>query len=215
MKCCVLKTIILGDCGVGKTTMLYKYYTGKFNSDNHITVGVNFVSKYVENIACDFAESIKLQIWDTAGQERFRSVIRSYYNNVCGCIIVYDITNRNTFNNSLYWMNEVRKNNKSVVIILVGTKTDLEGKREVEFEEGVSLSTNYNIPFFEISSKQCVDNVFHSMVETIINKLNNEDKTQDIKGVVQFDNIEVDNEKRFVPSIKRTSFVLSKPLCCS
>ena len=162
MKCFVLKTIILGDCGVGKTTMLYKYYNGNFNSDNQSTVGVNFVSKYVKNLNCEFSDSIKIQIWDTAGQERFRSIIRSYYRNICGCIIAYDITNKNTFNNSLYWMDEVRKNNKDVVLILVGTKNDLEDKREIDYEDGVKLSNHYNIPFFEISSKtkkiaECTD----------------------------------------------------------
>jgi len=110
MKCFVFKTIILGDCGVGKTTMLYKYYTGNFNYNNQSTVGVNFVSKYVKNIQCNVADLIKLQIWDTAGQERFRSIIRSYYHNVCGCIIAYDITKKNTFDNLSYWMDEVRKN---------------------------------------------------------------------------------------------------------
>ena len=83
MKCYVLKTIILGDCGVGKTTMLYRYYNGTFNTENNSTVGVNFVSKYVKTLGNEFADIVKLQIWDTAGQERFRSIIRSYYRNVC------------------------------------------------------------------------------------------------------------------------------------
>lgn len=217
MKCFVLKSIILGDCGVGKTTMLYKYYTGNFNHDNQSTVGVNFVSKYVKNIKCDVADLIKLQIWDTAGQERFRSIIRSYYHNVCGCIIAYDITNKNTFDNSSYWMDEVKKNNEDVVFILVGTKNDLDDKREVSYEEGVKLSNYYNIPFFEISSTECVDHVFHQMVEMVIQKISENNDSSDIRhsrGVV-----EIDDNINIIPQgttrLNAVKTVFSKLLCCN
>lgn len=183
MKCYTLKTIILGDSGVGKTTLLYKYCSGKFNVRNQSTVGVNFVSKYVKNNYNNFKDSIKLQIWDTAGQERFRSIIRSYYHNVCGCFIVYDTTNRNTFDSSLYWINEVRKTNDDAVLILVGTKIDLEDKRQVTYEEGYNISKNHNLPFFEISSKKCVDIIFNKMIEFIIEKIIENNEINDMKGV--------------------------------
>ena len=217
MKCFVLKTIILGDCGVGKTTMLYKYYNGNFNSDNQSTVGVNFVSKYVKNLNCGFSDSIKMQIWDTAGQERFRSIIRSYYRNICGCIIAYDITNKNTFNNSLYWMDEVRKNNEDVVLILVGTKNDLEDKREIDYEDGVKLSNHYNIPFFEISSKECVDSVFDKMVEIVINKIEQNAVNQEIsqfRGVLLID--DNNNGTDYGPTfLRRATLFTSNTLCCN
>lgn len=217
MKCFVLKTIILGDCGVGKTTMLYKYYNGNFNSDNQSTVGVNFVSKYVKKLNCEFSDSIKMQIWDTAGQERFRSIIRSYYRNICGCIIAYDITNKNTFNNSLYWMDEVRKNNEDVVLILVGTKNDLEDKREIDYEDGVKLSNHYNIPFFEISSKECVDSVFDKMVEMVINKIEKNTENQEIsqfRGVLLID--DNNNGTDYGPTfLRRATSFTSNTLCCN
>ena len=217
MKCFVLKTIILGDCGVGKTTLLYKYYTGNFNRDNQSTVGVNFVSKYIKNIQLDVADLIKLQIWDTAGQERFRSIIRSYYHNVCGCIIAYDITNKNTFNNSSYWMDEVKKNNEDVVLILVGTKNDLDDKREVSYEEGVKLSNYYNIPFFEISSTECVDHVFHQMVEMVIQKISKNFDSSDIRhsrGVVEIDD-NINNNPQGTTRLNAVKTVFSKLLCCN
>ena len=217
MKCFVLKTIILGDCGVGKTTMLYKYYNGIFNSDNQSTVGVNFVSKYVKDVKCEFAELIKLQIWDTAGQERFRSIIRSYYHNVCGCIIAYDITNKNTFDSSLYWMDEVRKNNEDVVFILVGTKNDLEEKREVSYDAGVKLSNYYNVPFVEISSKECVDVVFYKMVDAILHKIDKSNDNQEMRhyrGVVEIeDNVNITGHGETI--LSRTKLVASKMLCCN
>ena len=224
MKCYVLKTIILGDCGVGKTTMLYRYYNGTFNTENNSTVGVNFVSKYVKTLGNEFADIVKLQIWDTAGQERFRSIIRSYYHNVCGCIVAYDITNRNSFDNSNYWMNEVRKNNPNVSIILVGTKRDLEHERQVDYEEGVKLSNYFQVPFFEITSKQCVNNVFDKLVELIavhIKITDNEDDETDnenaiMKGVVTFDNFEFAyQEQRRVGYLNRISSASSQLLCCN
>lgn len=217
MKCFVLKSIILGDCGVGKTTMLYKYYTGNFNYDNQSTVGVNFVSKYVKNIQHDVADLIKLQIWDTAGQERFRSIIRSYYHNVCGCIIAYDITKKNTFDNSSYWVDEVRKNNKDAVLILVGTKNDLEEKREVSYEEGVKLSNYYDIPFFEISSKECVDHVFHQMVEMVIHKISKIGDNPEMmqpRGVAEIDDNNISNVYGKT-TLSRVTSVATHILCCN
>lgn len=190
MKCYTLKTIILGDCGVGKTSLLYKYYNGNFNHETESTVGVNFVSKYIENNHYD--DVIKLQIWDTAGQERFRSIIRSYYNNVCGCIIVYDITNRNSFENCAYWIEEVCRNNSEVKLILIGTKKDLEQNRTVDYEEGIKLSNYHNIPFFEVSAKDCVCDMFEHLVKRIMTKVSDNNTNIDsMKGVVYYDNFEM------------------------
>lgn len=213
MKCYTLKTIILGDSGVGKTTMLYKYYTGVFNNERDSTVGVNFVSKYLEETTYD--DFIKLQIWDTAGQERFRSIIRSYYHSVCGCIITYDITNKASFDNCIFWIEEVRKYNKNVKIVLVGTKTDLEEKRKIKYDEGLKLSNYYKMPFFEISSKDCVDEVFEKVVELVMEHLKEDEINEvqsDIKGVVELDNFDMYKYK-YDNSINKS--FSSYILCCN
>ena len=182
MKCYGLKTIILGDSGVGKTTLLYKFFTGVFGHENQSsTVGVNFISKYVKY--SDFENSVKLQIWDTAGQERFRSIIRSYYHNICGCVIVYDVTNRTSFENSVYWLNEVRRNNPNVKIVLVGTKIDLFDKREIDYIEGEKISKRYDMFFFEISSKGCVDHVFEKLVKIILEDFVSEENIESKRGI--------------------------------
>lgn len=189
--------IILGDCGVGKTTMLYKYYNGNFNHENQSTVGVSFVSKYINSDK--YNDNIKLQIWDTAGQERFRSIIKTYYRNVCACIIVYDITNKTSFQNSMYWINEIRQNNDNVKLIIVGNKIDLKDKRAVSFEDGLKLSNYYNAPFFEISSKGYVDSIFEKIVDVVMEEINSDienkmepfDEKPIMKGIVMHDNIEI------------------------
>lgn len=213
MKCYTLKTIILGDSGVGKTTMLYKYYTGEFNDERDSTVGVNFVSKFIEETR--YEDFIKLQIWDTAGQERFRSIIRSYYHSVCGCIIAYDITNKTTFDNCIFWIEEVRKYNNNVKIVIVGTKTDLEEKREIEYDEGLKLSNYYKIPFFEISSKDCVDDVFEKIAEIVMEKLKENEINEirsDIKGVNVIDNFD---PYKYRSETRINKYFSSYPLCCN
>lgn len=210
MKCYTLKTIILGDSGVGKTTMLYKYYTGEFNDERDSTVGVNFVSKFIEETR--YEDFIKLQIWDTAGQERFRSIIRSYYHSVCGCIIAYDITNKTTFDNCIFWIEEVRKYNNNVKIVIVGTKTDLEEKREIEYDEGLKLSNYYKIPFFEISSKDCVDDVFEKIAEIVMENLKENEIRSDIKGVNVIDNFD---PYKYRSETRINKYFSSYPLCCN
>jgi len=202
MKTYNLKTIILGDCGVGKTTMLYKYYNGNFNHENESTVGVNFVSKYVETDK--YNDIIKLQIWDTAGQERFRSIIKTYYRNVCACIIAYDITNKTSFQNSMYWINEIRQNNDSAKLIIVGNKNDLEDQRKVSFEDGFKLSNYYNAPFFEVSSRDYVDDIFDKLVDLVMEEVNynvvdSETETFEkrplMNGIIMHDNIEIEQDR--------------------
>lgn len=161
----IIKTIILGDSGVGKTTLLYKYIYGRFMTEIISTVGVNYVSKKI-NLEND---KIKLQVWDTAGQERFRSIIRSYYRNVAGCIILYDVTNIQSFENCGYWIDQIRAENPGVNIILVGTKNDLSDYRMVSWDDGKKFAESKNILFFELSSKSAndVNRVFEMLATTI------------------------------------------------
>lgn len=161
-----LKTIILGDSGVGKSTLLYKYYNNKYSDDITSTIGINYISKNVD-IFDD--KNVKIQIWDTAGQERFRSIISTYYRNVAGCILAYDITNLESFHNCSYWLNEIASKNKYVKVYLVGTKLDLDEKRQVPYKLASKFAEERNIPFYEISSKNEVDFVFILFIKSILN----------------------------------------------
>ena len=121
----LFKLIIVGDATVGKSCILLRFISNNYRNSHDLTIGVEFGMKII-NIN---NKNIKLQIWDTAGQECFRSIIRSYYRNSAGAILVYDISNRKSFNNIIYWLEEIKKyasNNLS--IILVGNKCDLDEK---------------------------------------------------------------------------------------
>uniref|UniRef100_A0A452TZW7 RAB6A, member RAS oncogene family n=1 Tax=Ursus maritimus TaxID=29073 RepID=A0A452TZW7_URSMA len=114
------------------------------------TIGIDFLSKtmYLED------RTIRLQLWDTAGQERFRSLIPSYIRDSAAAVVVYDITNVNSFQQTTKWIDDVRTERGSdVIIMLVGNKTDLADKRQVSIEEGERKAKELNVMFIETSAK--------------------------------------------------------------
>ena len=125
----LLKYVIIGDSGVGKSNILLQYINGKFSDDFKATVGVEFGAKNIEINSRIY----RIQIWDTAGQENFRSIARAYYkNSICACI-VYDITSRNSFNSVQSWIDDCTKQTpKSILLLLIGNKNDLNDRREVQ-----------------------------------------------------------------------------------
>ncbi|GAB5586237.1 GTPase Ryh1 [Umbelopsis nana] len=144
------KLVFLGEQSVGKTSLITRFMYDTFDNTYQATIGIDFLSKtmYLED------RTVRLQLWDTAGQERFRSLIPSYIRDSSVCIIVYDITNRNSFMNTTKWIDDVRaERGNDVIIVLVGNKTDLNDKRQVSIEEGEKKSREYNVMFIETSAK--------------------------------------------------------------
>ena len=145
----IFKIVLIGDTSVGKTNILSKYLNDEFDPDSKATVGVEFGTK---NFNID-NNIVKVQIWDTAGQERYRSITNAYYKGAKGCILVYDITNKTTFDNIDKWLSELKGNgDENMSIILLGNKSDLESDREVSLEEGKEKSKFYNLAFMETSA---------------------------------------------------------------
>ncbi|XP_054007014.1 ras-related protein Rab-37-like isoform X1 [Hylaeus anthracinus] len=145
------KTILLGDSGVGKTSLLVQFDTGSFQPGNFAaTVGIGFTNKVV--VVDD--TSVKLQIWDTAGQERFRSVTHAYYRDAHALLLLYDVTNKTSYDNIRAWLSEIREHaNEDVVIMLLGNKSDCGQERIVKKEDGERLAQEYKVPFMETSAK--------------------------------------------------------------
>ncbi|GAM18139.1 hypothetical protein SAMD00019534_013140, partial [Acytostelium subglobosum LB1] len=144
------KLVFLGDQSVGKTSIITRFMYDTFDITYQATIGIDFLSKtmYLED------RTVRLQLWDTAGQERFRSLIPSYIRDSSVAIVVYDITNRNSFLNTIKWIDDVRsERGNNVVIMLVGNKTDLADKRQVSIEEGEAKAKEYEIMFTETSAK--------------------------------------------------------------
>jgi len=144
------KLVFLGDQSVGKTSIITRFMYDTFDSTYQATIGIDFLSKtmYLED------RTVRLQLWDTAGQERFRSLIPSYIRDSSVAIIVYDITNRNSFINTAKWIDDVRsERGNDVIMMLVGNKTDLADKRQVSIEEGEAKAKEYDLMFIETSAK--------------------------------------------------------------
>lgn len=145
------KMIIIGDSGVGKSSLTLKATKNKFDDFYNATVGFEF---YTFNVKID-DKIIKLQIWDTCGQEIYRSLISSFYKNAAIAMIVYSIDREESFKHLEYWINEIKNNsNPTTRIILIGNKVDLEEKRQVSKEDGEKLALEHGIcDYYETSAK--------------------------------------------------------------
>eukprot|EP00879_Flechtneria_rotunda_P003389 GHRR01003617.1.p1 GENE.GHRR01003617.1~~GHRR01003617.1.p1 ORF type:complete len:226 (+),score=87.32 GHRR01003617.1:130-807(+) len=146
-----VKLVLLGDSGVGKSCLVLRYIRGQFNPSSKITVGAAFVS---HNVALPDGKSLKFEIWDTAGQERYLSLAPLYYRGAHAAAVVYDVSNPESFQKAKYWIGELQKNaNGSIVMVLVGNKTDLAEQRQVSDEDGRAFADSQNMMFVEASAK--------------------------------------------------------------
>jgi Ras-related protein Rab-2A len=144
----IFKIIIIGDPGVGKSNILLQFTEKEFQKIHDMTLGVEFGSKIISA----GGKKYKLQIWDTAGQEAFKSITRSYYRGSIGCLLVYDVTNRTTFENIKNWLDDIKQYAPSnIVVTLIGNKIDLN-QRKVTYEEGHEFAEKNKIGFFETSA---------------------------------------------------------------
>ena len=194
----LFKYIIIGDAAVGKSNLLLRYTHGQFKPEYQLTIGVEFGAK---NISIS-NKTYRIQIWDTAGQENFRSITRAYYKNSACALVVYDISNRESFDNINTWIEDCKSQSpQTIFMVLVGNKNDLEDKRAVTFEEGQELAEKNKMMFFETSAKtgKNVDEIFFRSAENIAKKIDEnyydlESESCGIKaGIKKKQEISIDN----------------------
>lgn len=165
----LFKFIIIGDEAVGKTCLLLQFTDKRYRTTHQVTVGVEFGSRTVDVNG----SRIKLQCWDTAGQDRFRSIIRSYYRGAAGMLLVYDISQRDSFEHIMQWLREAKDNaDPELVITLIGNKADKASERKVSYEEGLQLARRQGLLFLETSAVtgQSVDEAFLSTARHVLIK---------------------------------------------
>lgn len=149
----LFKLLLIGDSGVGKSCLLLRFADNTYTESFISTIGVDFK---IRTIDLD-GKVIKLQIWDTAGQERFRTITSSYYRGAHGIIVVYDVTDIESFNNVKQWLHEIdRYASENVNKLLVGNKNDLESKRVVQTDQAKEFADSLGIRFLETSAKNNV-----------------------------------------------------------
>jgi len=165
-----IKLLMIGDSGVGKTCLLLRYANDSFSPTFITTIGIDFKIKNIEIEG----KRVKMQIWDTAGQERFRTITTSYFRGAQGIILVYDTTDRRSFESIRNWISQIQQHadvhaNK----ILVGNKCDIVDEKVVSTEEAMKLAKEYNMAFFEASAKSDinVDQAFLTIAKAVKNRL--------------------------------------------
>lgn len=200
----LFKLLLIGDSGVGKSCLLLRFADDTYTESYISTIGVDFVriflllrysnandlnwiAQKIRTIELD-QKTIKLQIWDTAGQERFRTITSSYYRGAHGIIVVYDVTDMESFNNVKQWLHEIdRYAAENVNKLLVGNKADLTSKRVVSTEQGKEFADSLGIEFLETSAKtaQNVEQAFLTMASQIKARMKTQPAAQaDKSGMV-------------------------------
>ena len=180
------KIITLGDSGVGKTNFIFRFIDDKFSLNYFSTYGIDAKFK---NVKLDNGCEIKFKIFDTAGQERFKSISTNYIKKANGILLMYDISDKNSFNNIGNWMVTIKENAGSKMsILLIATKCDLKNERVISKEDGENLAKEYGIHFYETSSKDNINiqKAFYDIAEQVIEK---------DKGKKVFDTIDLENNK--------------------
>jgi small GTP-binding protein len=165
--CC--KFILIGSSGVGKTAILKRLVSDTFLDDSQSTIGVEFETTMlnIDN------QRLKLQVWDTAGQERFRAIAKAYYRSAVGVILVYDLTDRKSFEELGSWLNDIHALcDPNAVIQLIGNKADLCPRRVVSVQEAENLAKQHNLQYLETSAKQGLNvrNAFVNVAVQVMDK---------------------------------------------
>ncbi|XP_061577800.1 ras-related protein Rab-8B-like isoform X1 [Cololabis saira] len=175
----LFKLLLIGDSGVGKTCLLFRFSEDSFNTTFISTIGIDFKIRTIELDG----KRVKLQIWDTAGQERFRTITTAYYRGAMGIMLVYDICNEKSFDNIKNWIRNIEEHASSdVEKMVLGNKCDMTDRRQVSKDRGEKLAIDYGVKFMETSAKTSlnVEEAFYTMGRDILHNLNS--KTTDNSG---------------------------------
>ncbi|CAF0712282.1 unnamed protein product [Brachionus calyciflorus] len=196
----LFRVIVIGDSGVGKTNLLLRFIKNEFEFETHPTIGIDFSTKTVHIDS----QCIKAQIWDTAGQDRFRSISTAFYRGSVAALLVYDITNENTFKNLEKWMDDVRKYaDPEIVITLVGNKCDMESARRVKLTAAKEFAEKNNMSFIETSAMDSinVEEAFMNVIKDVYYRYCISKKQGTIpieineRKKIKFDNVKIEDKK--------------------
>ncbi|CAL1379724.1 unnamed protein product [Linum trigynum] len=195
----VFKIVLIGDSAVGKSQLLARFSRDEFNVDSKATIGVEFQTK---TLVIDH-KTVKAQVWDTAGQERYRAVTSAYYRGALGALLVYDITKRESFDHMARWLSELREHaGDSIVVMLIGNKSDLGSLRAVSTEDAKEFAQSQNVFFMETSALEAtnVEPAFVSVLTEIYrivskkNLLPNEEHEKGDASLLKGTELAVNNE---------------------
>ena len=201
-----INIILLGNSEVGKTSFILRYTEDYFQPIYLTTIGIDFK---IKNIKFYNNKKYKLFFYDTTGQEKYKSISLNLIKNCDGILLMYDITKNKSFESITTWMESIKNlKEENFPIVLVGNKTDLKDKREVEKEEGKEIAKKYGIDFFEISNKDGI-NIEESCLALIKKIIEYKEKNIEL----QKENEEKDNEKNNSVTLKKINKEKKKKCC--
>lgn len=182
----ITKICLIGDCFVGKTSIINRYIKDEF-TNTQPSIGACHSKKKIQ---LSESEEYDIEIWDTAGQEKFKSIVPMYYKGSKGILVVFDLCNRESFEGAQKWVEELKNQNNNAILALVGNKCDMEEKRKVSQDSAKTFAKNNNMIYYEVSAKSNtnINALFNKLVELIPKNQNqNEDrrKLEDVKTVQQ------------------------------
>ena len=199
----MIKVVLIGDSGVGKTNIMSKFLKNQFMENSKATVGVEFGSK----LFIHQDHKIKAQIWDTAGQEKYKAITGAYYKGSKGALVIYDITRKETFANLEKWVNDLKTaGDPKITIIIIGNKCDLADKRQISKEEGEEKAKSFGCAFLETSAfnGENIDKAFDIMVKEIYQKFSSDTGGDDqLDSNAKAEDIKLDKDKADVKNKKK------------
>ena len=187
--------IIIGDSTVGKTSLLTRYTTGNFKEEYLPTIGIDY---YIKNETIN-NKIIMIKLWDTVGHERYKALIQNFFKNAEGVIVVYDITNVDSFDNLKIWIDSIKQNmeSKNIIlpVIIIGNKVDMEDMREISNEKAENFAKENNFKYFETSAKTG-EGIDKAIIELVNQILNNSNKDLDDQKKVRKNSIKLNDKKK-------------------
>ena len=177
------KILVLGDSAVGKTCLLLRYCDDHFQETHLTTIGLDFRIKTIE---LEKGKKIKVQIWDTAGEDRFRAITRNYYKGANGILLVFDVTDEQSFEHIKNWIEKIKEETQEgIIIYLVGNKIDNEEGRIISKEKAKKLGEEFNLTYFETSAKKSigVNEAFISLIKEIHNNYEKKNESQEVNMI--------------------------------
>ena len=209
-----VKFIIIGNPNVGKTNIYYKFVNGEFSNKYQPTIVLDFQYQTIKINEKFFT----LQLWDTAGSEDYKSITKGYYSNSTCCILVYDLTEEDSFNSIIDWVEDVKNyTSPKTILILVGNKYDLSEERKISKEQGEALASQYGMTYIEASAKTGynIDEIFNiacqKIYENIDKKIYNFNNYDEPCGVKKcYANDDLSSQKTFTLKKKNNNIHIHK-----
>ena len=193
--CEIFKVILLGDMSVGKTSILLRYVENKFKENIISTIGVDFLDKII-----DYGDTkIALKIWDTSGQEKYESIAQNFLRDTDGAFLVFDLTEKSSFDHIKKWLNEINDSNENVKIIILGNKSDLKDKRVVAEDIAINFAQKHNFKYFETSAKDNtnINEAFKALADSFMeNRTINRAESKHHKGSISIKKGDVNKKKK-------------------